>query len=134
MIAPMNMSRKNRTRGGRGASAVARVGDIAGRLPEEQLRTLLQFAEFLLAQVPEQQAADAPLPEPKPIPRPAQESVIKAMRRLSETYFMLERGPLLNETSALMAQHVMQGRSAKEVIDELEAVFVAHYEKARSLP
>jgi hypothetical protein len=33
-----------------------------------------------------------------------------------------------------MAQHVMQGRSAKEVIDELEAVFVAHYEKARSLP
>ena len=130
----MNMARRNKTRGAKGAGTVGRVSEIAGRLPEEQLRTLLQFAEFLLAQVPDQEAADAPLPEPKPIPRPAQESVIKAMRRLSETYFMLERGPLLNETSALMAQHVMQGRPATDVIDELEAVFRAQYEKARSSP
>lgn len=126
----MNMARRNKTRGPRGAGAVGRVAEIAERLPEEQLHTLVQFAEFLLTQVPEQEA-DTPFPEPKSIPRPAQESVIKAMRRLSETYFMLDRGPLLNETSALMAQHVMQGRSAKEVIDELEAMFAAHYEKAR---
>lgn len=130
----MNMARRNKTRGARGTGAIGRVGEIAEQLPEEQLHTLLQFAEFLLAQAPEQEAADAPLPEPKSIPRPAQESVIKAMRRLSETYFMLDRGPLLNETSALMAQHVMQGRSAREVIDELEAVFLAHYQKARSSP
>lgn len=42
---------------------------------------------------------------------------------------MLDRSKLLNETSALMAQHVMQGRSAVEVIDELEVVFQTHYEK-----
>ncbi|MFO8005718.1 MAG: Crp/Fnr family transcriptional regulator [Thioalkalivibrio sp.] len=123
-------SKASRGKGG----AAARVAEIAGRLPEEQLRTLLQFSEFLLAQVPDAEAADAPLPEPKPIARPDEESVIKAMRRLSETYFMLDRGPLLNETSALMAQHVMQGRTAAEVIDELEVVFATHYERVRSSP
>lgn len=126
----MNMARKNKASRGKGAAA--RVAEIAGKLPEEELRTLLQFSEFLLARVPDAEAADAPLPEPKPIPRPAEESVIKAMRRLSETYFMLDRGPLLNETSALMAQHVMQGRKAAEVIDDLEAVFSAQYERVRS--
>ena len=127
----MNMALGKKSAGGKGGDVSRRLAEIAGRLPEEQQRTLLQFAEFLLAQVPEA-AEDAPLPEPKDIPRPEQESVIKAMRRLSETYFMLERGPLLNETSALMAQHVMHGRSAVEVIDELEIVFSRHYEKVRS--
>ena len=124
----------NMARGGKasreGGDTVRRLSEVAGRLPEEQQRTLLQFAEFLLAQAPE--AEPAPLPEPKEIARPPGESVIKAMRRLSETYFMLERGPLLSETSALMAQHVMQGRAAVEVIDELEVVFARHYERVRS--
>jgi len=127
----MNMTRKNRASRGKGGAA-ARVAEIAGKLPEQELRTLLQFSEFLLAQVPDAEAADAPLPEPKPLPRPAEESVIRAMRRLSETYFMLDRGPLLNETSALMAQHVMQGRKAAEVIDDLEAAFLAQYQRVRS--
>ena len=127
----MNMARKNKAARGK-EGAAARVAEIAGRLPEEELRTLLQFSEFLLARVPDADMEAAPLPEPKPIPRPDEESVIKAMRRLSETYFMLDRGPLLNETSALMAQHVMQGRKAAEVIDELEVVFSTHYERVRS--
>lgn len=128
---PMNMARGNKAAGGKGGGTARRLAEIAAKLPEEQQHTLLQFAEFLLAQLPETEE-DAPLPEPRDIPRPEQESVIKAMRRLSETYFMLERGPLLNETSALMAQHVMHGRTAIEVIDELEVVFARHYEKARS--
>jgi hypothetical protein len=130
LITPMNMASGKKAAGGKAGSPSRRLAEIAARLPEDQQRTLLQFAEFLAAQLPE--ADDAPLPEPKDIPRPGQESVIKAMRRLSETYYMLERGPLLNETSALMAQHVMQGRSAVEVIDELELVFARRYEKVRS--
>ncbi len=126
----MNMPLGKKSGGGRRDDPSRRLAEIAGRLPEEQQRTLLQFAEFLLNQLPE--GEEVPLPEPKDIPRPEQESVIKAMRRLSETYHMLERGQLLNETSALMAQHVMQGRSAVEVIDELEVVFARHYEKVRS--
>jgi hypothetical protein len=42
---------------------------------------------------------------------------------------MLDKAKLLNETSALMAQHVMQGRPAEEVIDELEIVFEMHYRR-----
>ena len=127
MMTPMNMGRRTR-----GSEISRRVAEITDRLPEDQRQTLLRFAEFLLAEAPEAETVPETLPEPKAIPRPAEESVIKAMRRLSETYFMLERGKLLNETSALMAQHVMQGRSAVEVIDELEVVFARQYEKVRS--
>lgn len=121
----MTMSRGRKT-----DPTVQRLSEVAEKLPEDHRRTLLHFAEFLLAQAPEPEPEA--LPEPRPIPRPPEESVIKAMRRLSETYFMVERGRLLNETSALMAQHVLQGRSASEVIDELEIVFASQYERLRS--
>lgn len=106
--------------------ALFRALDEAGR------RSLLDFAEFL-----SQRAGDAAedgateagaVPPPRDIPRPAEESVVRAIRRLAETYPMLDRGAMLNETSALMAQHVMQGRPAAEVIDELEALFRRHYD------
>lgn len=124
--------------GGDVASALARgkkkkddpareLGEIAARLSPEDQASLLKFARFLEQESPT--PAPEPVPEPEPIPRPEQESVIKAMRRLSATYHMLDRSKLLNETSALMAQHVMQGRPAVEVIDELEVVFQSHYEK-----
>ena len=44
---------------------------------------------------------------------------------------MLDKAELLNETSVLMTQHIMQGRPADEVIDELEHVFLNHYQKLR---
>jgi len=95
-------------------------------LSEAQQETLLSFARFLATQVD-----DTPqeLPEPDFQPRPEGESVVKAMKRLSATYHMLDKSKLLNETSALMAQHVMQGRPAGEVIDELEQVFEMHYRR-----
>jgi hypothetical protein len=131
MIAPLSTSMNmNGMRKKKANEPAQRLAEIAGRLPEAEQQTLLQFAEFLLARVPASEPE--PLPEPKPLPRPAEESVIKAMRRLSETYYMLERGRLLNETSALMAQHVLQGRPAVEVIDELEAMFAAQYERVRT--
>ena len=42
---------------------------------------------------------------------------------------MLDKSLLLNETSALMTQHVMQGKDAVEVIDELELLFRRVYEE-----
>jgi len=35
---------------------------------------------------------------------------------------------LLNETSSLMTQHIVQGRDAVEVIDDLETLFDQHYQ------
>ena len=39
---------------------------------------------------------------------------------------------MLHETSALMAAHVLQGREASAVIDELEALFATRYEALRA--
>lgn len=101
-------------------------------LDEPARDTLLRFAEFLAREAetaPAVSATTTAVPEPRAIPRPAQESVIGAIRRLADTYFMLDKDALLNETSSLMAQHVMQGRSAVEVIDELERLFREEYER-----
>jgi hypothetical protein len=47
---------------------------------------------------------------------------------------MLDPGAMLNETSALMAAHVLQGRDAGAVIDDLERLFLAHYQSQGSEP
>jgi hypothetical protein len=96
------------------------------QLPEEQRSMLLEFAEFLASRGPQ---APRELAKPVPQQRSEQESVVKAIRRLSATYPMLDKSKMLNQTSSLVAQHVMQGREAREVIDELEVVFEAHYRK-----
>lgn len=100
---------------------------IHNSLSVEQQQTLLSFAKFLSTQPPE--PVKRIIPEPQAIPRPAEESVVQAMKRLSATYFMLDKAPLLNETSALMAQHLIQGRDRVEVIDELEVIFKTHYQR-----
>jgi hypothetical protein len=93
-------------------------------LPEAEREMLLAFAEFLVTRGGRE---DVTVPEPQAIPRPEEETVIKAMKRLSSTYPMLDKARLLNETSMLMSQHMLQGREAREVIDDLEAVFARHY-------
>ena len=93
-------------------------------LPEESQKSLLDFCDFLSAQNP---VSDKTIPPPKDISRPADESVVLAMRRLSDTYFMLNKDNLLHEASGLMSQHILQGREAVEVIDELEVLFKKFY-------
>jgi precorrin-3B methylase len=93
-------------------------------LPEDRKAELLRFAEFL-----HQHFAKPAVPaEIQSIPRPEQESVIKAMQRLRATYPMLDAAILLDEASTLMSQHVIQGREAKAVIDDLEKLFRRHYD------
>ncbi len=105
-----------------------RLGEIYRSLDEGRRRTLLAFGEFLAAQGDDGAAV---LELPEPLPRPASESVVGAIRRLSRTYHMLDRSNMLNETSSLMAAHVIKGRPAPEVIDELEALFGRHYAQYR---
>lgn len=99
------------------------------RLGEQDRAALVAFAEFLATREGAENAA-SPVPEavlPKRIPRPSQETVIGAIKRLSETYYMLDRSALLTETSSLMSAHIMHGRIAPEVIDDLEALFASYY-------
>jgi hypothetical protein len=112
-----------------------RLTEIVQRLPTAQAAALLEFAEFLLTRhgstgaeaVPGVTAAE--IPAPLDIPRPMEESVVKAVKRLRATYPMLDARKLLNETSAIMTQHVIQGQDKIEVIEELEILFRTHYEK-----
>ena len=105
--------------------------EILDKLGDDAREQLLAFAEFLLQRGTTTGPAEAI--EPQPIPRPDQETVVAAIRRLSATYSMLDRKALLNETSSLMSAHVLQGRPAVEVIDELEALFEARYRTFRSI-
>jgi len=112
-----------------------RLAKIVQRLPAARAEALLEYAEFLLQRHGGADAIAMPLskpaevPAPLDIPRPAEETVVKAVKRLRATYPMLDARKLLNETSALMTQHVMQGREKTEVIEELEILFRLHYER-----
>ena len=99
-------------------------------LSGEQQQSLLDFAEFLANRAPVPVAQQ--VSEPLDFPRPAQESVVKAIKRLMATYPMLDRSKLLHETSHYMTLHVMQGKPVVEVIDELEGVFTKHYERYKN--
>jgi len=106
------------------SSTERRLQRIFKKLPRADQKTVLAFAEFLAARIPFE-----PIGKPNLLPRPAKESVIAAIKRLSQSYQMLDKSEMFGETSTLMTQHLMQGRSAEEVIDELEIVFSQHYEK-----
>jgi len=104
---------------------------LYGSLSAEQQETALAFMEFLASRQPateEKAISETPLS----IPRPAEESVVKALKRLRETYPMLDPAQLLHEASNHMQQHLMQGKPAAAVIDELETLFARHYEKYQS--
>ena len=77
------------------------------KLAKSQQQTLLQFAEFL-----EQKADDNIIGQPEEIPkpvlqeRPAEETVVGAIKRLTAGYSMLEKEKLFNETSVFnMVNH-----------------------------
>lgn len=99
-------------------------------------QTLVKFAEFLNHSNTVQEQADlnlsdqpiAGVPTPDIIERPAQESVIKAIKRLGKSYSMVDKSTLLDKISGLMTEHLIKGRDAVSVIDELEEIFRLAYE------
>jgi len=99
-------------------------------LSEGKRSSLLDYADFLL----NRELPDAPeVPVlPLPIPRPDKESVVKAIKRLRETYPMVDRAKILHDTSACMTKHLVHGKPAAEVIDELEALFQNHYQALKN--
>ncbi|MFD2113545.1 hypothetical protein [Thiorhodococcus fuscus] len=115
----------------RGSADERRLSKLFRTLSPSDKDSLLAFAEFLVQRDRTEPTETVPR-EPKPTIRPNDETVIGAIKRLSQSYDMLERERLLNETSALMSAHLLQGRGATEVIDDLEALFARHYQEYRS--
>lgn len=103
-------------------------------LPEGGRASLLDYAEFLQQRQGVASTAEAVPQVPLDIPRPSEESVIKAVRRLNATYPMLERDhSLLNDVSAQMTRHLIHGEKAASVIDQLELIFRQKYDAHSAL-
>ena len=96
---------------------------------------LLSFAAFLQEQQATRESAGekpaVPL-EPLDIPRPPGESVVGALRRLRETYPMVDPDLLLDEASGLMSAHLLGGRPLDQVVDELEQLFERHFQNLKN--
>lgn len=116
-----------------GSADEKRLRKLFRGLAAQDQTALLRFAEFLAASPPSETGmAVTVFPEPERIARPEQESVVKGIKRLTATYPMIDRDRLLNETSSLMTAHVIHGRAAAEVIDELELLFERHYQELKA--
>ena len=117
-------------------------------LSEENQQTLIKFAKFLAdndqgsegsAEKSEQneksnkENSTSVVSTPNPIERPTKESVIKAIKRLNKTYPMIDKSTLLDRTSGLMTEHLLKGRDAVSVIDELESMFELAYKEVSGL-
>ena len=96
-------------------------------LSDAQVQSVLDFTSYLASSTSEQPATEAI--DPVDIPRPEKESVIEAIKRLKSTYPMLDPQAMLPQTADLLSQHVMQGRTAEQVIDDMESLFQSAYEE-----
>lgn len=114
---------------------------IFSRLTEQDQAQLLDFAVFLEQRVVaggeaengyDEAQVTVEVTEPLPIERPPEEAVIAAIKRLSATYPMLDKSVMLNDVASMMTLHVVQGKSATDVIDTLEEKFLSAYNKYRS--
>lgn len=100
-------------------------------LDQQGRDSLLDYAQFLTSKIPQRETEleQHIKLQPKHQPRPAEESVLSAIKRLRTSYFMIDTDNMINETSSLMTQFMLQGRPAEEVIDDLEKLFNENYQK-----
>lgn len=91
-------------------------------------KSLLSYAEFLSVRVKVASTEAESNQIAEILARPKDESVPKAIKRLSLSYPMLQDTELLHCCSGLMNDHILKGRAATSVIDELELLFRQYYE------
>jgi len=100
--------------------------DLFESMDENRRQSLSDFADFLYAQA--DPVVKGILP-PDDIPRPEEETVVGAIKRLKLTYHMVESMTVFSAASSLMTDHMVSGRDVVEVIDEMELLFEDAYNK-----
>lgn len=103
----------------------SRLLSIFESLNQERKHSLLEYAEFL------QSKGDLVTQEVAPvvaIDRPDEETVVGAIKRLKLTYPMVESMSVFSASSSLMTEHMINGRDAVEVIDDMEKIFDQAYQ------
>jgi len=101
---------------------------LMSRLGDEHQQAVVDYATFLVQQYNMQTPVEGGL-EPEAIVRPERETVITAIKRLKKTNYMLDSDELLDGISSLMGQHILPGREASEVINQLQSMFQEKNEK-----
>ncbi len=93
-------------------------------LDQERQTSLFDYAEFLLSKggpvVKE-------IGEPLAIPKPDNETVVGAIKRMKRTYPMVDSLQVFSTASNLMTEHMVKGRDVDEVIEEIETLFEQTY-------
>ena len=100
--------------------------DLYEAMDDNRKRSLSDFADFLYAQA---EPISKEIQPPDDVPRPEQETVVGAIKRLKTTYHMVGSMSVFSEASALMTDHMVKGRDVIEVIDEMEILFEDAYKK-----
>jgi len=99
--------------------------EIFESLNEARQQSLFDYASYLHSLGDLQ---NREIPEPEIIERPATETVVGAIKRLKMTYHMVESMKVFSDASALMTEHMVNGRDVVEVIDEMEVLFENAYQ------
>jgi len=99
--------------------ALLRIWSTLGR---NERASLLAYGELL-----SERAVFVGSSPAQPLSRPAEETIVTAVRRLTRSYPTLDRRRLMAEVAELMGAHVLGSRPLAEVIDELEGVYERHY-------
>ncbi len=94
-------------------------------LDSERQNSLFDFAEYLYSRG---DLVSKEIGEPETIPRPEQETVVGAVKRLKSTYYMVESMSVFSDASSLMTEHMVKGRDSAEVINEMEKLFENAYQ------
>ena len=108
---------------------------IYKKLNDNKRETLLSFAEFLSSQqisTKEIDNLETVLHQPIVTVAEENESVVKGIKRLKSSYFMIEDQDLFHEISALMSAHIMKSISAKDTLLKIEVVFEKFYNKYKA--
>jgi len=102
------------------------LADLFNALDKDLQASLFDYAEFLQAKSGTEKQA---VGEPVDIPRPQGETVVGAIKRLKQSYPMIDSMEVFAVASNLMTDHMVKGRDAEEVINEIEALFEDTYNK-----
>ena len=100
--------------------------DLFNTLDKDRQESLFDYAEFLQSKAG---VVKQDIGEPVEVPRPENETVVGAIKRLKQTYPMIDSMKVFAIASNLMTDHMVKGRDAEEVINEIEALFEETYKK-----
>jgi hypothetical protein len=98
--------------------------DLFNTLDKDLQQSLFDYAEFLQSKA---NAGSRQISDPIDIPRPDNETVVGAIKRMKQAYPMIDSMEVFAVASNLMTDHMVKGRDAEEVINEIEVLFEDTY-------